>query len=162
MNVLADGQATHMEPDDVLTQRKGSFRSWLFSYEIYIIIIVAAFLRLYGIHTTEFDGDQADFFYMARDAVVHGHLVATSTTASIGVYNPPIFIYLLMIPAAISGNNLLVYASLLWACGCNNCSFAFCWHFSVDFLFALHMESKHIIGFCTTFYDRTFSWCCRS
>lgn len=104
MSVLADGQTAHTEPDNILVQRKSLFRSWVFSYEIYIIIIVAAFLRLYGLNVTEFDGDQADFFRLAHDAVIHGHLVATSTTASIGVYNPPVFIYALLIPAAFSAN----------------------------------------------------------
>ena len=104
MSIVTDGQTVQSEPDDALAQRKSSLRAWLFSYEIYIIIIIASFLRLYGLQTTEFDGDQADFFHMAHDAVMQGHLVATSTTASIGVYNPPIFIYTLMIPAAISAN----------------------------------------------------------
>jgi 4-amino-4-deoxy-L-arabinose transferase-like glycosyltransferase len=104
MSVLADGKAAHAESKDVLVKRKSIFRSWIFSYEIYVIIIVATFLRLYGIYATEFDRDQADFFFLARNAVIHGHLVATSTTASIGVYNPPVFMYVLMIPAALSGN----------------------------------------------------------
>jgi 4-amino-4-deoxy-L-arabinose transferase-like glycosyltransferase len=104
MSVQADGQDAHEEPDKAVAQRKCLFRSWLFSYEIYIILIVAAFLRLYGIQTTEFDADQADIFRMAHDAVIHGHLVATSNIASIGIYNPPGIIYALMIPAALSAN----------------------------------------------------------
>lgn len=104
MSVLADGRTAHAEPNDALVQRKQSFRSWFFSYELYIIVIIASVLRLYGLNTVEFDGDQADFFRLAHDAVIHGHLMATSTTASIGVYNPPAFIYALMIPAAFSAN----------------------------------------------------------
>lgn len=104
MSVLADGQTAHAEPGDTLVQRKRVFRSWIFSYEIYIIVGVASFLRLYGLNTTEFDGDQADIFHMAHDAVIHGHLVATSNVASIGIYNPPGIIYALMIPAAFSAN----------------------------------------------------------
>src|SRR5579864_503377 len=104
MSVRADGKAAHAEPNDVSVRKKSVFRSWVFSYEIYLIVLVATLLRLYGLNTVEFDGDQADFFRLAHDAVIHGHLVATSTTASIGVYNPPIFIYALMIPAAFSAN----------------------------------------------------------
>jgi len=63
MSVLADRQAARVEPRYSSTRRQ---RSWLFSYEIYVILIVAAFLRLYGLTTTEFDADQADIFHMAH------------------------------------------------------------------------------------------------
>jgi hypothetical protein len=104
MSVLAGGRDARVESNKVVIQRQSLLRSWLFSYEIYIILGVAILLRLYGINTTEFDVDQADIFRMAHDAVVHGHLVATSNIASIGVYNPPGIIYVLMIPAAFSAN----------------------------------------------------------
>ncbi len=104
MSVLAGGKAAHAEPNEALVQRRSLFHSWLLTYEIYVIIVFAAFLRLYGLNTTEFDADQADIFRMAHDAVIHGHLVATSNIASIGVYNPPGIIYALMIPAALSAN----------------------------------------------------------
>jgi 4-amino-4-deoxy-L-arabinose transferase-like glycosyltransferase len=102
MTVLADEQTVRVGDGSVQKQR--SWPSCFFSYELYFIIIIASFLRLYGIQTTEFDADQADIFRMAHDAVIHGHLVATSNIASIGVYNPPGIIYALMIPAAFSAN----------------------------------------------------------
>ncbi len=101
MSIPADGQIVHVKVSDSSVRQQ---HSWLISYEIYVIIIIAAFLRLYGINTTEFDADQADIFHMAHNAVSHGHLVATSNLASIGVYNPPAIIYALMIPAAFSAN----------------------------------------------------------
>ncbi len=67
---------------------------------------MAALLRLYRIDTTEFDPDQANIFRMAHDALVQGHLVATSNIASIGIYNPPATIYLLMLAALFSPNPL--------------------------------------------------------
>ncbi|GCF08627.1 ArnT family glycosyltransferase [Dictyobacter arantiisoli] len=79
-------------------------RMLLNSWEIYAILLIAAFLRLYRISTTEFDADQANIFAMAYNAVSHGHLVATSNIASIGIINPPAIIYALMIPAAFSAN----------------------------------------------------------
>ena len=117
MSVLADEQAVGVEDGSV--QQRRSWLSWFFSYEIYLIIIVASFLRLYGIQTTEFDADQADIFRMAHDAVIHGHLVATSNIASIGVYNPPGIIYALMIPAAFSANPIggAIETALLAICG---------------------------------------------
>ncbi len=81
-------------------------RSWLLSWEIYLIVFVAGFLRLYGIDTTEFDDDQAAVFRMAHDAVSHGLLVATSNIASIHIYNPPAIIYFFMLPAAFSADPL--------------------------------------------------------
>src|SRR5579883_1175251 len=80
--------------------------SWLLSWEIYIIVIVAAFLRLYRMDTSEFSGDQTILFRMAYDAVHSGLLPATSNGSSIHTMNPPLAVYLLMIPAAISSDPL--------------------------------------------------------
>jgi len=83
------------------------FRSSLStSWEIYPILLIAGFLRLYQINTTEFDADQATIFRMAHDAIFHGLLPATSNIASIRIVNPPGVIYLLMLPAAFSSNPL--------------------------------------------------------
>jgi 4-amino-4-deoxy-L-arabinose transferase-like glycosyltransferase len=79
-------------------------KTWLSSWEIYIIVLVAGFLRFYRLDRTEFDSDQADIFRMAYDAVHHGLLVAASNMASIHIYNPPAIIYILMLPAAFSSN----------------------------------------------------------
>jgi 4-amino-4-deoxy-L-arabinose transferase-like glycosyltransferase len=84
----------------------GKMRSWLFTWEIYPIVFIAAFLRLYQISTTEFDEDQAMVFRMAYDAIHHGLLPATSNIASIRIVNPPAVIYLFMLPAAFSTNPL--------------------------------------------------------
>ncbi len=81
-------------------------RAWITHWELYLILLVAAFLRLYRINTTEFNADQADIFQMAHNAVSHGHLVATSNIASIGIFNPPGIIYFLMLAAAFSANPL--------------------------------------------------------
>lgn len=86
--------------------RKGRFYRILTAWEIYPILLVAAFLRLYQLNITEFDEDQATVFRMARDAVMHGLLPATSNIASIRINNPPGVIYLLMIPASSSSNPL--------------------------------------------------------
>jgi hypothetical protein len=94
-------------------------RSWWSCYEFYFILLVAAFLRFYHIDRTEFNADQVDIFQMARDAVLHGHLVATSNTASIGIFNPPGIIYFLMLPASISANPLggAIATAFLAVCG---------------------------------------------
>src|SRR2546430_368694 len=45
-------------------------------------------------------------FGMARYALHHKLLIATSNFASIGILNPPVVEYLLLLPAAISSNPL--------------------------------------------------------
>ncbi len=89
-----------------MSVHRSSLRAWLLSWEMYLIVLVAAFLRLYRIDTTEFDGDQATIFGMAHYALQHGLLVATSNYASIHILNPPGIVYLLMLPAAISADPL--------------------------------------------------------
>ena len=104
--MLLRKSAVPVEEPSALTWRT-RIQSWLLSsWEIYLIVLVAGFLRLYRINTTEFDGDQADIFRMAHDAVSHGLQVATSNVASIQIFNPPGIIYLLMIPAAFSADPL--------------------------------------------------------
>ena len=78
----------------------------LSSWEIYLILLAAGFLRLYQLTTSEFDGDQATIFGLAREAVHFGLLPVVSNQASIGIENPPAVIYLLMIPSALSANPL--------------------------------------------------------
>jgi 4-amino-4-deoxy-L-arabinose transferase-like glycosyltransferase len=88
------------------TIHKGRFYQIVTVWEIYPILLAAAFLRLYQLNITEFDEDQATVFRMARDAVMHGLLPATANIASIRINNPPGVEYLLMIPAAFSANPL--------------------------------------------------------
>ncbi|HVB76108.1 MAG TPA: glycosyltransferase family 39 protein [Ktedonobacteraceae bacterium] len=83
-----------------------TLRVWLTTWELYPVLLLAGFLRLYRLDITEFDQDQAIVFRMARDAVMHGLLPATSNIASIRINNPPGVIYLLMLPAFFSSNPL--------------------------------------------------------
>ncbi len=100
---------------DQSPMRWSNLRAWVCSWELYVLLVLASFLRLYEIRFTEFDGDQADIFAMARDAIVHARLVATSNISSLHTYNPPATIYLLMLPASISANPLWgsVFTALL-------------------------------------------------
>ncbi|GAC1388923.1 MAG: hypothetical protein NVS4B11_04640 [Ktedonobacteraceae bacterium] len=81
-------------------------RSLLLTWELYPIVFIAAFLRLYHINTTTFVDDDAVVFRLARDAFTHGLLPITSNRASLGNLNPPMVVYLFMLPAAISANPL--------------------------------------------------------
>ncbi len=104
MSVLAHETGSARDVLPAQAERRAALFSLLRSWELYLILAVALFLRLYHIGLTEFDGDQATIFRMAHDAVSHGMFVATSNQASIGIINPPAVIYLLMITAAFSSN----------------------------------------------------------
>ncbi|MEO9028740.1 MAG: glycosyltransferase family 39 protein [Ktedonobacteraceae bacterium] len=75
---------------------------WLFSWEMYLIILIAGFLRLYRFDVTQFDIDQANIYRLAYDAVHHGLLPVTATLNSVKIMNPPGIIYIMMLPAAFS------------------------------------------------------------
>src|SRR5438270_2938685 len=94
-----DGQSSAWQKIKYLLTR-------LSSWEIYLILLVAGFLHLYQLNTSEFDGDQAVIFGLAREAVHFGLLPIVSNQASIGTEHPPALIYLLMIPAVLSANPL--------------------------------------------------------
>jgi hypothetical protein len=94
-------------------REKSPWRAWRFwlrvlllSWELYPLIIVASFLRLYWINSAGFDIDQANVYQMAYDAVHHGMLVATANYSSLGTLNPPAVVYLYMLPAAFSADPL--------------------------------------------------------
>src|SRR5258706_10981495 len=76
--------------------------SWLCTWEVYPIMLVAGFLRFYQINASEFDADQATVFGMAHDAIYHVLIPATSNIASISIVNPPAVIYIFMLVAAFT------------------------------------------------------------
>ncbi len=94
---------TPQPPEPTRTSR---LRTLLTTWELYPIIALAAFLRLYQINITEFDDDQAVLFRMAYNAIHHGLLPIMSNGASIGIAQPPGVIFFYMIPAFFSSNPL--------------------------------------------------------
>src|SRR5215467_10093752 len=70
--------------------------SLLLNWEIYLILFIAAFLRLFNIDRTMFNDDEAAVFRIAHDAVAFGLLPLTSNRASLGNLNPPLVVYFLM------------------------------------------------------------------
>jgi 4-amino-4-deoxy-L-arabinose transferase-like glycosyltransferase len=81
-------------------------RSWLFSWEIYPIILVSAFLRLYRLDMTPFAGDQSVLYRLAYDAVHKGLIPVTSNSGSIFAMHPPLAIYFFMLPVVLSSDPL--------------------------------------------------------
>src|SRR5438874_720721 len=80
--------------------------SWLRAWEIYPIILIASFLRLYRLDTTAFSYDQSMLFRMAYDAVHYGLIPATSNGSAILTLHHPLTVYLLILPALFSANPL--------------------------------------------------------
>jgi len=138
--ISASKQASNSNPETPLPARWNikQLLPWLLSWEIYLVLVIAGFLRLYQINTSEFDGDQSTIFGLAREAVHFGLLPIVSNRASIGIENPPAVIYLLMIPVALSANplwaavmvgffeyprsspGLSLHTPLLWTAGWNH------------------------------------------
>ncbi len=86
--------------------RRNRVRSWLLTWEIYPIMLVAAFLRLYRLDTTEFAGDQSVLYRLAYAAVHYGLIPVTSNSSSIFAMHPPLALYFLMLPALFSTDPL--------------------------------------------------------
>lgn len=109
--------ASNSNPETQLPARWNikHLRHWLLSWENYLVLLIAGFLRLYQVNTGEFDGDQAAIFDLAREALRFGLWPIVSNQASIGIQNPPAVIYLLMIPAALTADPLWAVVMIaLW------------------------------------------------
>ncbi|MFL5660223.1 MAG: ArnT family glycosyltransferase, partial [Ktedonobacteraceae bacterium] len=85
---------------------RDKLRSWLLTWEAYPIILIAGFLRLYGLNTTSIAVDQSALLILAYNAVHHSLIPISSNSASIFILHPPAAIYFLMLPALFSLNPL--------------------------------------------------------
>lgn len=81
-------------------------RSWLLTWEVYPIILIASFLRLYGLNTTPIATDQSALLLLAYNAVHHSLIPVSSNNASIFILHPPLAVYFLMLPMLFSPNPL--------------------------------------------------------
>lgn len=112
MSLTAPNKKFSAQGEHVAVARRSSIPAWFLSWEVYLIALVAGFLRFYLINTTEFDVDQAMLFRLAQDAVHRGLLPTTSNAASIGIANPPGVIFL-FIPLVLFGRNPVLGAILI-------------------------------------------------
>ncbi|GHO56840.1 ArnT family glycosyltransferase [Ktedonobacter robiniae] len=83
-----------------------SLLTWLKSWELYVILLLAILFRFYLLNTTSFMDDEAIVFRMAHDAFAHGLFPVTSNRASLGNLNFPLVEYIFMLPAAFSADPL--------------------------------------------------------
>ncbi|HLY30430.1 MAG TPA: hypothetical protein VKQ36_05350, partial [Ktedonobacterales bacterium] len=70
--------------------------TWLRHWEFWLALAVAVALRLWRIDLTQFLDDQTALMTLARQGVLHSALPITGNPSSIGAYNPPLSVYLLM------------------------------------------------------------------
>ena len=77
------------------TSRRGRF-AWARYPEFWIILLVAAALRLWHLDHSQWLDDQAQLLTLARDAWLHGALPITGIRSSIDTLNPPLSVYILM------------------------------------------------------------------
>jgi 4-amino-4-deoxy-L-arabinose transferase-like glycosyltransferase len=77
---------------------------WWQSWEFYLIALLAGGLRLYRIDTAQYMTDQNTFYQMAHDGLANGLWPISANRASTGPLIPPLFVYVMMIPSAITSN----------------------------------------------------------
>lgn len=92
-----------------------SLRSALRAPELWLIVALAAALRLWHIGVSLFLGDQAELMRMARLSIRDGLIPVTGIPSSIGTLNPPASIFALLPFAALGSDPLpAVIATALW------------------------------------------------
>ena len=70
--------------------------AWARHPEFWVILLVAALLRLWSLDHAQWLDDQAQLLALARDAWLRGALPITGIRSSIGTLNPPLSVYILM------------------------------------------------------------------
>lgn len=96
------------KPTSALSGRlRPGIAGWWRAWEIYPLLLVATLLRLYQLTWTEFDADQAALASLPRMALAHGLLPGTGAFASIGLANPPGYVYLFLPIAAVTASPLV-------------------------------------------------------
>lgn len=90
-----------------------------------VIVAVAAWLRLWRLDLIEFKGDEAIAAWLALQFVKGGALPLAGLMSSVGVTNPPMFIYLLVPMFAVSGDPAVVGVLLVVQ---SLAAVVICWH----------------------------------
>src|SRR5947209_5443531 len=94
------------DPGGTAPTRKERILAWLRTWELYPIVLVAGFLRLYRLDKSLFVVDQVNLYRIARDAFTQGGMPITSNPSSSGFMHSPIPEYFYMLPAAFSSDPL--------------------------------------------------------
>lgn len=90
-----------------------------------VIVAVGAWLRFSHFDLLEFQGDEAYAAQLALQFLKHGQLPTAGLMSSVGVTNPPLFIYLLIPMFAISSNPVVVSCFIA---ALSLAAVVVCWH----------------------------------
>ncbi len=90
-----------------------------------LILAVGAWLRFSHLDLLEFQGDEAYAANLALEFVKHGKLPLAGLMSSVGVTNPPLFIYLLIPMFALSANPAMVSCCIAFL---GLAAVVICWH----------------------------------
>lgn len=101
--------------------------AWARHWEFWLILLIAAALRLWRPDVSQFLDDQTGLMTLARLGILHGAIPATGIPSSITTLNPPLSIYFLMPAAFFSANPL---ANVLITSSWNTLGVAFCYIFA--------------------------------
>lgn len=115
MTMPVDDLRTTRDPaNDPAYARRGR-RDWLIAL---LLVVLAALPRLYHLDLAEFKLDEANHFRMAYD-LLRGDWRWTGSMASVGFPKPPLFVYVLALPLALTRDPRVVtgFLGLLAALG---------------------------------------------
>ena len=90
-----------------------------------LLVAVGAWLRLFRLDLIEFKGDEAIAAWLALQFVKGGSLPLAGLMSSVGVTNPPLFIYLLVPMFLVSGDPSVIGALLVVQ---SLAAVVICWH----------------------------------
>ena len=95
---MTDAAPSTTEPDqeDAPSAARAARFAWARHPEFWIILLVAALLRLWSLDHSQWLDDQAQLLTLARDAWLRGALPITGIRSSIGTLNPPLSVYILI------------------------------------------------------------------
>lgn len=124
------GTATGATLQSALPSAHSARFAWVRQWEFWLVVALAALLRLWRIDLTQFLADQAGIAGIARTGVLRGAIPLTSNLSSIGTFHSPMTEYLLMPFLALGSNPLpAVVFIALW----NVIGVALCYVFALRY-----------------------------
>lgn len=91
-------------------------RVWRQPLGLWLALAAAAALRLFDLDLIEFKGDEAVAIHLALPLVEGVRLPLVGLMSSVGVHNPPLFIYLVSLPASLNLDARFVTGGLIGLC----------------------------------------------